>query len=120
MRGAFDALHMARYGHATVTRLQTVTVRVHGVGLVQKPEVPKMATGRRRHRPRPRRHARGVRLRGAELHVDSTCTIGDRPRPGRRADGPALVDEGTSTTVFYSDQTLTVDDFGHLVIARRT
>ncbi len=35
---------------------------------------------------------------------------------GQVVQGPAIVEEGTSTTVFFSDQTLRVDAHGHLLI----
>jgi N-methylhydantoinase A len=37
-------------------------------------------------------------------------------RPGDAVAGPAIVDEGTSTTVIFSDQALRVDRFGHLIV----
>jgi N-methylhydantoinase A len=39
-----------------------------------------------------------------------------RLAPGDALAGPAIVDEGTSTTVVHSDQSLTVDEYGHLRI----
>jgi N-methylhydantoinase A len=37
--------------------------------------------------------------------------------PGDSVTGPALVDEGTSVTVMHTGQTLSVDRYGHLIIA---
>jgi N-methylhydantoinase A len=36
--------------------------------------------------------------------------------PNMKIKGPAIVEEPTATTVFYSDQTLTVDTYGNLII----
>jgi N-methylhydantoinase A len=35
---------------------------------------------------------------------------------GHRLTGPAIVEEGTATTVLFADQHLEVDDFGQLLI----
>jgi N-methylhydantoinase A len=37
--------------------------------------------------------------------------------PGDGLAGPLIVEDGTSTTVVHSDQSLRVNDYGHLVIA---
>jgi N-methylhydantoinase A len=39
--------------------------------------------------------------------------------PGHRIEGPAIIDEGTSTTIIHSDQQLMVDSYGNLVIRAR-
>ena len=33
--------------------------------------------------------------------------------PGHRIEGPAIIDEGTSTTIIHSDQAVEVDDYGN-------
>ena len=38
---------------------------------------------------------------------------------GHLFDGPAIVEEGTTTTVIHSDQTVAVDEYGHLIIRSR-
>jgi N-methylhydantoinase A len=40
----------------------------------------------------------------------------DRLEPGDRANGPSIIDEGTSTTVIHSDQSFTVDSYGDLLV----
>ena len=119
MRGRFDALHKARYGHATTDALQTVTLRVHGIGVVQKPEVRALEAGDG-DIARARVGTREAFCFAARRFT--TFVVYDRARllPGDPPHGPAIVDEGTSTAVFYSDQMLSVDAFGHLVISRRT
>jgi N-methylhydantoinase A len=39
--------------------------------------------------------------------------------PGHALLGPAIIDEGTSTTVIHSDQRLSVDVYGNLLIDMR-
>ena len=36
--------------------------------------------------------------------------------PATEIQGPAIVEEGTSSTVIHSDQSLTVDEYGHLLL----
>jgi N-methylhydantoinase A len=45
----------------------------------------------------------------------------DRARlaPGDTLAGPALIDEGTSTTVVHSGQRVDVDPYGHLLVTVR-
>ena len=117
IRRRFDTLHKVRYGHSTDDALQTVTLRVHGVGLGRKPTVRTVAPGD------------GDASRAQVGNREAFCFANrrfttfdvyrrDKLLPGDHASGPAIVDEGTSTAVFYSDQTLSVDPFGHLVITR--
>ena len=51
----------------------------------------------------------------------ATFAVYDRDRllPGMSLDGPVIVDEGTSTTIFFSDQCLLVDEYRQLVIRRK-
>jgi N-methylhydantoinase A len=42
----------------------------------------------------------------------------DRLRAGHAFGGPAIVDEGTSTTVVMSDQSVRVDDHGQLLVGK--
>src|SRR5262249_48433895 len=45
IRRRFEALHEARYGHTTSDAVQTVTFRLYGIGLVEKPELCAVAAG---------------------------------------------------------------------------
>ena len=46
--------------------------------------------------------------------------VHDRTRlsPGDRVAGPAIVVEGTCTVIVSTDQALTVDPYGHLIVQR--
>jgi N-methylhydantoinase A len=113
IRRRFEALHEARYGHTTSDPVQTVTLRVYGIGLVEKPEL----------RPLQRETGAGARAGSRDAFcfarrqtVKFDLYRRERLQPGDRLDGPAIVDEGISTTVVHSDQSLSVDPYGHLVI----
>jgi N-methylhydantoinase A len=70
--------------------------------------------GQRAAGPAPRARPAWCFARGEE--VEFTVCERDRLHAGRRFPGPAIVDEGTSSTVVMSDQTVQVDPFGHLLI----
>lgn len=113
IRVQFDELHQLRYGHTTSDLIQTVTLRVRGIGLMDQPEMPRL----KNQIPPPDKPV----LREAycfALGKTIPFTVLNRDQLGvdSRVDGPAIVNEGTSTTVFFSDQYLTVDEYGNLRI----
>ena len=112
---AFGSRHRDRYGHAMQSAVQAVTLRVHGSGQLPKPELVRLAAA-----DTPADAAKtGERLAYCFARRAMTAfSIYDRSRlaPGHRLPGPAIVDEGTSTTVLHSDQTLEIDPFGHMII----
>jgi len=112
---AFNATHRERYGHALKEPVQAVTLRLRARGRVPKPMLKTFAaaTG-------PVSDAQ-VSVREAYCFADRRMKpfpVFDRARlaPGHRFDGPAIVDEGTSTTVVHSDQSVDVDRHGQLVV----
>ena len=113
IRAQFDELHQLRYGHTTSDLIQTVTLRVRGIGLMDQPKIPRL----KNHTPPPDKPAlRGAYCFALGKTVPFTILNRDQLGIGSRVDGPAIVNEGTSTTVFFSDQYLTVDEYGNLRI----
>ena len=112
---AFNDLHRRRYGHALKDPVQAVTLRVRGTGRLEKPPLRTLppATGRVDDARIGRRDAYCFAERAM-----TSFTVFDRARlgPGHRIAGPAIVDEGTSTTVIHSDQSIEVDRHGHLIV----
>jgi N-methylhydantoinase A len=114
---AFGTLHHERYGHSLNERVQAVTLRVRATGRLAKPPaqpLPPAAT--------PLQAARlGERMAycfaGRRL---LPFIVYDRARlaPGHAFAGPAIVDEGTSTTVVHGDQAVVVDALGQLIVTR--
>ena len=113
---AFGDQHEARYGHRMDARIQVLNIRIRGVGGTARPtlrDLPKR--GARDASPAPgsrrawcfttRRMTRFSTWRRQDLAA------------GDRIAGPALIDEGTSVTVMHTGQRLSVDRYGHLVIA---
>jgi N-methylhydantoinase A len=112
IRQAFDELHHARYGHPMSNPLQILNLRVRGIGRTSRPELPRVAEG---GQATPRTHRDAY-----DFGVRATVPFAVYDRAGLPAGhtfaGPALVDEGTSTTVVPSGQRVTVDDHGYLLV----
>jgi N-methylhydantoinase A/oxoprolinase/acetone carboxylase beta subunit len=116
LRDDFEEAFRARYGHVmTDTPVQILNVRVRGIGKSRRPELPQLD------------RLDGDASRALIEHRQAYCfdrrariafAVYERDRlgPGDRIQGPAIVDEGTSTTVIHSDQSVSVDEYGHLVI----
>jgi N-methylhydantoinase A len=116
IRASFEEAFRARYGHTMdETPLQIFNVRVRGIGTPPRPELSRLDPGD------------GDPSRALLEQRPAFCfdrrervefAIYDRARlaPGDAVRGPAIVDEGTSTTVVHSAQSLSVDEYGHLLI----
>jgi N-methylhydantoinase A len=112
LRERFERKHESRYGHAMNDPAEVVHLRVRGAGVTDKPAIQEAA-------PEPGEPA--ITTREAYCFAEGRAVpfeIYDRSRlaPGDELDGPAIVQEDTTTTVFYSDQRARVDDYGHLLI----
>ena len=116
LRSLFDSAHEYRYGHRTGQPLELVNLRVTGLGRVTKPELKKhsgrnaasdvdIVSASRRAYCFKDKEVKEFKLVERRLLVPGDCIY-----------GPAIIDEGTSTTVIYTSQTCKVDDFGHLLI----
>lgn len=110
---AFHELHEARYGHRMEADVQILNLRVRGVGLAERPRLATLAAGAP---PAPRRHRPAfcaVERRMVPFAVFERADLG----AGATLEGPALVDEGTCTTLVQSDQRLVVEPSGAMVIS---
>jgi N-methylhydantoinase A len=97
--------------------VQVSTLRVRAIGRLEKPPLRKIAAARPGSTPRQSatREAYCFAKRSYQrfgIYQRAELSAGDR------IEGPAIVDEGTSTTVIHSDQQLSVDAFGNLLIRR--
>ena len=96
-------------------RLEVLNVRTRGIGRTQPVTLPELARGD--GDPSAARLADreafdfGTRSMVAFATYDRSLL-----RAGDTLAGPALIDEGTSTTVVHSGQQVTVNPFGHLLI----
>jgi N-methylhydantoinase A len=110
----FHEAHRRRYGHMAANEaVEIVNFQVTAVGRMRKPKPRafKLTTGRRpppgQVRPVYFGHGRPV-----------PTAVYDRASlaPGIRIKGPAVIEEKTSTTVVYPDQTAAIDSFLNLEI----
>lgn len=115
VRAAFEEVHRARYGHVMTNPLQILNVRVRGIGRTLRPELPLIAVGDGDPAVAllQRRDAYDF---GARAVVPFDVYDRSALRAGDTFAGPALVDEGTSTTVVPSGQRVTVDSHGYLLV----
>ncbi|HEX5542044.1 MAG TPA: hydantoinase/oxoprolinase family protein, partial [Micromonospora sp.] len=115
IRAAFEEQHRARYGHVMENRLQILNLRVRGIGRTQRPELVVLPRGD----GDPSRALIGRREAydfGSRSVVPFTVYDRSRLAPGDSFAGPALIDEGTSTTVVPSGQRAEVDPHGYLLV----
>lgn len=110
----FDALHKQRYGHTMTDPVQLVHVRVRGIGRTPRPELRTIPRGSAVPAPRARRRAFCFAKRAM---VEFSIYDRDTLRDGHVVPGPAIIEEATTTLVYFSDQLASVDKFGHLFIA---
>ncbi len=115
LRQRFHDAHHRRYGHmAQNEAIEIVNFQVTGIGMIPMPVLPthpKVTAAR----PEPRD------LR--PVHFDAAATTAtpvfhrSRLQPGHVIEGPAIIEEETSTTVLYPGQRLEVDERLNLDIA---
>ena len=117
LAGLIDAFHAAHlktfgYNYAGAQKVELVNFCVSGFGLIERPQLPKLAA--RGGTTPARKSVRPVYFDGAFRDTP----IYDRAvlPPGYRLEGPAVVEEFGSTTVVFPGQSLDVDPHGTLII----
>jgi N-methylhydantoinase A len=113
IRGAFDAAHQQRYGHAGPTEeVEIVNLRVVALGVRPKPDL-QQSTAQAVAEPAGRR---GVWFYDADGFID--CDVYTRSSLGTNTvvNGPALIEEHDSTTLLWPGDTARPGSRGELVI----
>jgi len=110
---AFAEAHRVRYGHALTDPVEIVTLRCRGIGLVDRPALPQVG---------PRTSGVldpiGSRLvyqsdgsrREYAVYQREDCYYGDK------IEGPAVINEHTSTTVLHDGDVAVIGQLGELRI----
>jgi N-methylhydantoinase A len=111
---AFNAAHKRTFGYnyAGQQKIEIVNFCVSGFGLIERPELPKLA--KRDGATPARKSIRPVYFDGTFRDTpvyDRTALL-----PGFRIDGPAVVEEFGSTTVVFPGQYLEIDPHGVLIV----
>jgi N-methylhydantoinase A len=111
---AFADLHERQYGHVMPDPVEVTTLRLQGVGLVDKPRLPELP-----HRTEGRPTAVGTRsvfVNENEPKVQYALYIRENLFAGDVVTGPAVVAEHTATSVIHAGDRLEVGAHGELVI----
>ena len=115
---SFNALHLERFGHSMRDAIQIATLRVRAIGQVEPPVLTKSAT------PEPRpiwpSTTRPAYCFAKRARLPFALVKREELRPGDTFEGPAIIEEATSTTVVHSDQTIAIDAYGQLIIRGRS
>jgi N-methylhydantoinase A len=112
----FDEAHELRYSHsAPEESADIVSLRVSAVGRLGKPQFAQIAKG---ETTPPANSLRGVRTVLFEGAGALEAKVYDRAKllQGNVIAGPAIIEEVASTTVVEPGDTVTVNQFGHLVM----
>ena len=110
----FDELHERQYGHVMDDPVEVTTLRLTAIGVVDKPDLPKMAA-----REAGTDFARGTRIVTLPGDVTAEYALVAREdlRAGDVLEGPAVVTEHTATTVMHEGDRLEVGEYGELTIS---
>ncbi len=112
----FDEAHDLRYSHsAPEESADIVSLRVSAIGRLSKPQVSRIAAGGKNPPAEAKRGFRNIIFEAAnpvEAAVfDRAKLLGNNIIPG-----PAIIEETASTTVIEPGDTVTVNEYGHLVM----
>jgi len=111
---AFHAAHLRTFGYnyAVEQKIELVNFCVSGFGLIERPDIPKLAA--RGASTPARKSVRPVYFDGAfrDTPVYDRAVLS----AGFRVEGPAVVEEFGSTTVVFPAQRLDVDPHGILIV----
>jgi N-methylhydantoinase A len=111
----FGAVHHQQYGHSMNDPVEIVTLRLRTVGRLQRPALPTIAQGNG-NAEGARVGSRVVYRAESGAYVDYTVYARTKLRASDSLDGPAIVEESSSTTVLHAGDALTVGTHGELVI----
>jgi len=111
----FGAVHNQQYGHSMEDPVEIVTLRLRTVGLLPRPQIPKVEAGDG-HGHTARAGTRSVYRAETGGRVDYDVYDRGKLRSSDSLAGPAIIEEPSSTTVIHADDVLTVGEHGELII----
>jgi N-methylhydantoinase A len=104
----FHDAHQRRYGHmAQAEAVEIVNFQVTAVGLIPKPEMKTFAKATADATPLAKRQAYFNATDACDVPVFARGPL----QPGMRIEGPAVIEEKTSTSVIYPGQRAQVDAY---------
>ncbi len=113
----FDEAHELRYSHSAAEEsADVVSIRVSAIGRLAKPAMPEIAAGTAAPPAEALVGRRSVAFAG---HGWLEAAVYDRERllRGNTIAGPAVIEETASTTIVEPGDSLTVNQFGHLLLS---
>ncbi len=116
LKQRFDTAHEHAYAHALPDHpAEVVNLRLRALGVTTKPQLKKMA--------QTTTTATNAQKGSRTVYFDSgpaECAVYDRAKlaAGNSFDGPAIVEEWTSTILIRPGQMVSVDEFGNLRIVQ--
>jgi N-methylhydantoinase A len=117
LAAAFDETHLRVYGHhAPEEEKEIVSLKVIGIGSVNKPVLEKIEKGSKTPPADACMGERPVYV-GSGRHQPFAIYRRERLLAGNVIDGPALIEEVTATSVVEARQTCRVDEYGSLIIS---
>ena len=115
-RQAFHRAHERRYSYADTARaVEVVGVRLRGLGLTQKPSLPRRKLAGAA--PRAALVKKSQVWFGGRSH-QTDFYVREKFQPGNRFHGPAVVAEYSATTVVPPGWQAQVDPYGSLLLTR--
>ncbi|MFC3959133.1 hydantoinase/oxoprolinase family protein [Halovivax cerinus] len=111
----FEARHESRYGHTMDDPPEVVHLRVRAIGENDKPSIEAQEPA-----DEPTVDPVGTRQAycfAEREEVPFDVYEREQLRPGHELPGPAIIQEPTTTIVYHSDQTATIDDYGHILLS---
>jgi N-methylhydantoinase A len=115
LKKTFKGLHERKYGHVMEAAEMIVNLRLNGIGKTSLKELLKKIPKGGKNPPRDSlKKSRKIYLDGDSFD----CDIYERDALvcGNVINGPAIVEEAAHTTLVFSNEILTVDEYGNLVI----
>jgi N-methylhydantoinase A len=111
----FNAAHKVQYGHSMDDPIEIVTLRIRALGLLPRPDVPKIGAGNG-DPAKALKGKRAVYLHQSKKRVDYPVYDRSLLLSSDRLDGPAIIEEPSSTAIIHAGDVLTVGEYGELVI----
>ncbi|TCP29584.1 N-methylhydantoinase A [Scopulibacillus darangshiensis] len=111
----FHELHEKNYTFKLPdTQAEIVNLHLTAFGTVEKPKLQKLATSNESVKSAIK--ATRPVFYEEDGWLDTTIYQRERLVPDAMIEGPAIVEEPSASTVIYPDQSLTVDEYGNLII----
>ena len=111
----FNESHERHYGHRMEDPAEVVTLRVRAIGRLPKPQIPRIDTGNGTAE-KARKGKRSVYLFDLGKAVKYPVYDQGLLLAGHAVEGPAIVEEPSSTIVLHEGDVLSVGEYGESVI----